>query len=520
MAILVNNPAEDYLKRYQTTAPATGMTTEAPKQTTMVRATNGLNQVDEDPKGTGTMIRTQPAQGVETTPPSSTVFHSTAGDNALDYVNRTSANLGKDPGAISEAGKLYADRVTNGLKTPDASSVNAQNTEDTAAARRAYLAKVSAEERAAQSGFAPGSAQATRIFDQSQAGVNAANQAGQSAVNAYIRQRTEDNMTRAQGLETQQYNRNRDVLRDAQDQDLAYYGRSEKATDRGLEAARVAYGKERDQVADSQWNTINTQNQEQRKFENQQVLKGDDDQAKRDLLNRLPEGPAKNQAMRLLAAGETPSDVLETIMSPDGSIKESYRGKTPGELGLEGEREYAIQTLELEAQAKGTAFDPNSPEGIKAIAAKMSEQRKVKNNPVTKETEAAEAERIRGKLSTGESLSKEEKDTAIKVGIIPPLTASTVPITGGAVSQFLKDNPHGQFAVNGNVFKILDKGSFNNGHETEFVGTNLKDDFVVLENVDTGKVYYYSDATDVKPEDRWFSERPTGRKSKKGEAAF
>lgn len=113
----------------------------------------------------------------------------------------------QDPGQITEAGKAYAARVTQNLQGNNPIVQNAQATEDTAAARRAYTARRDTQESLAQTPFGAGSAQYQRAMDQSQAGVNAANQAGQAGVNQVTRQATADALTAANNLEDQQYGR-------------------------------------------------------------------------------------------------------------------------------------------------------------------------------------------------------------------------------------------------------------------------------------------------------------------------
>lgn len=462
--------------------PEEGVSFEPPQETAMVRP----NQT--------------PVEGVSTElPKGNTAYSSTAGNNVAAYVNKASATLGSDPGAITEAGKIYADRVTQGLKTPDASAVNVQQTEDTAAARRAYLANVQASERIGQSGFAAGSAQATRIADQSQAGVNAANQAGQSSANEYLRRRTEDNMNRAQGLETQQYNRNRTNLADAQALDEQGYNRNERTIDRTLAADQTAYNRGRDAVADtryertyadsrgdkalenSRWDTLNAQQQTQLAFENAQVVKNGTDAEKRNLINSLPDGPAKNAVMAGLASGSmTTADALSKVMNPDGSIKEEYRGKTPGALGLEGEKEYAIQTLQLE----DPAFDPTSPEGVRKIAAKVLELRKTKESPITDATKAAVVTAASEKLKTGTELTPEETDALIKAGEIQSY---------GNISAFPTDERTAKALVGKPVrigttdYQVASTGSV----VTSRTATNQPrhTDYVVLKGED-GKVVY------------------------------
>lgn len=432
-----------------------------------------------------------------------TPFSSTAGDNVKAYLDKKSGTLGQDPGAISEAGNLYSDRVTNGLQTPDASSVNAQNTQDTAASRRAYLARVQSEEAIGQSGFSAGTAQADRIRSNSQAGVDEANQAGQNSVNAYVRQRTEDNMSRAQGLETQQYNRNRDNLGDAQGQDLQEYGRSEKATDRGIQAAATAYARGRDTVADTRydqtyadsrtdkttdnahWDTLNQQQQAQLAVENKAVADGKDDAAKRNLLAGLPEGPAKNAVMAGLADGSlTTATALAKVMNPDGSIKDEYRGKTPGALGMDAEKEYAEQTVDLQDPTLKTS---NPQEYLKRVNAEILAKRKAETSPITNETKAVEKTTLEEKIRNSETLTPEELESAKKSGAIPEYTAANIP-----TAEKGRDLVGKPVNIGGKVY-TYDSGA-KQWTGTSTFGGKTHTDYAVLKDSAGNKVYAFNGA--------------------------
>jgi hypothetical protein len=416
-------------------------------------------------------------QSAASAPPPNTGFNSTAGDNVKSYVDRASSTLGTDPGATTEAGRLYAERVTNSLKTPDASSVSAQQTEDTNAARRAYLARMSADERTAQSGMPLGGAQATRIADQSQSEVNAANQAGQNAVNAYIRQRTEDNMNRAQGLETQQYGRVRDALGDARAQAATEYGQYRDKIGDTRYADETAYN--RGEAAKDRAERL-----DQRNWEREQVIKGDSETAKQNLLSSLPDGPAKNVANQLLTQGKSPTEVLATVFNPDGSIKEEYRGKTPGALGVDAEREYALQTLQLEAEAKGTPFDPNSPEGVRAVAAKVVELRGAKNGPVTEETKIRTNEEAANRLA---SLKPGETPDPKDLETLPSINVSAIPIKPSHTQAWLAENQTGGWVrIGGEPYRVI-RGANDIGGEAG--------DYVILQTPDGTERYIRRDGT-------------------------
>jgi len=483
-----------------------------------------------------------------TPPPAPAVAPKPAAPTTLDsnissYLDNVSANLGKES-YTTEAGKLYADRVTSGLQTPDASSVNAQATEDTAAARRAYLARVSAEERVGQSGFALGSAQATRIADQSQAGTNAANQAGQNAVNDYIRQRTELNMDRARGLERDQqaqnqtnlgnvqnqsdrvYGRGRDAVGDARYENETNYTRTENAADRAERESRYAagdtqwektfeYGQSKDAadrvertgryaVEDAKDAQARADNLDQRNWEREQVIKGDDETAKRNLLNSLPEGPAKNVANQMLAQGKAPAEVMAAIFNPDGSIKEAYRGKSTVALGQEAIKEKAIATLQTEAAANGTLFDPNTPEGVRAVAARMMELQKTADAPITDAVNSATKADFAARLARGEELPEKDLQAAITAGVFPPKTVQQLPFGANAFKTFMDaggDENGGHVLIDGTPFKVLDGNSYVRQQGTGTSG-DRNADYVALEDATTGTKYW------VDSRGNWFSAPP------------
>lgn len=373
----------------------------------------------------------------------------TAENSAMTYVNNKAAglNAGRDPGYASEAGRLYGTAVTNGLKTPDASSVNAQRAEDTAASRRQYLARVQSGEAIGQSGFAPGSAQAQRMADQSQAGVNAANQAGQSSANAYIRQRTEDNMNRAQGLETQQYNRNRDILGDAEKQGQTIYNRGQ------------------DTITNQHWDTTHADQQKQQAFENSVVAKSGSDTEKRNLLSSLPEGPAKNAAMLALNSGKSVGEALAMVMNPDGTIKDgtgggtNYRGMDPATAEVQGSQKKAEAWVSATTDLK-----PGSPEYIAKVRQRLIDTDATVNKPITDATTAATNKIIADKISKGEPLTQTEVDTAKTDKIIPSLTstgggARSITSVDGA-TKYLQDHPDGNVILDGKNVKLIAGGRY------------------------------------------------------------
>lgn len=174
----------------------------------------------------------------------------------------------QDPGQLTEAGRLYAQRITQNLQGNNPLVTQASQAEDTAAARRAYLSRKNTMENLAQTPFTQGSAQYQRALDESQAGVNAANQEGRNAVNAFTRQTSRDALSDANGLEDQQYGR---------------------------------------AVGERTYRT--SQNQ--------------------DLSASIQDPKAKYAYQRMVAQGVDPKDAYAAVVGQSGTINEQYRGQSP-----------------------------------------------------------------------------------------------------------------------------------------------------------------------------------------------
>ena len=193
----------------------------------------------------------------------------------------------QDPGSITDAGKAYAARVTQNLQGNNPLVQNAQGTEDTAAARRAYLSRKDTQESLAQTPFTPGSAQYQRAMDESRAGVNAANQAGQAGVNQVARQATADNMNAASNLEDQQYGRAVGERTNAQ-----------------LQASQLA--------------------------------------------NQIQDPKAKYAFQRAVAAGADPLQAFQSIVGDTGTINAQYRGQSPVETVRQDATDWIKNTTSLQ----------------------------------------------------------------------------------------------------------------------------------------------------------------------------
>lgn len=174
----------------------------------------------------------------------------------------------QDPGQITAVGRAYADRIAKNLTGENPLVQNAQATEDTAAARRAYSARKGAGETLAQTPYSPGSAQYQRVMTEAQAGVDAANQAGQAGVNQLARAAGQDTLNAANALEDQQY-------------------------------ARALGERTNRQQQDSQ------------------------------LGNTIEDPKARYAYNRMVAAGVDPKEAYKAVVGETGTINEGYRGISP-----------------------------------------------------------------------------------------------------------------------------------------------------------------------------------------------
>lgn len=369
-----------------------------------------------------------------------------AGKSAAAHVTDNATRLGQDPGQISEAGKLYAQRVTQGLQGDDPLVKNAQQTEDTAAARRAYLSRQQTEESLGQSQFAAGSAQYQRAQDQAAAQVHQANQAGQAGVNQFTRERTADNMAAARDLENQQYNRNQTNLAQAQGLEDNQYGKAVgERTNRQQETQRLS--------------------------------------------SSIQDPKAKYAFDRAVAAGADPQKAYQDIVGQSGTINEQYRGQSP------------VQQVQQDAtdwvKATQPNLQPGSPEFQQAVTARMQATDKAQNAPVTAANKESAKEDLREIMRSGGDLTPEQTKEAIKTGVIPTVSMATIPAGTKHVNTFLKDNPGGKIAVGGEVYTIV-KGSQPRTSKTA-LGNPRHTDVTEMKDGKGNTVYYYKGEFHDKP---------------------
>lgn len=219
-----------------------------------------------------------PVQAPVAPPPAATY-------NPAAKAGATGSSL-QDPGQITGAGQAYAQRVMQNVQGDNPLITQARQSEDTAAARRAYLARKGTTEALAQTPFTPGSAQYQRALDESRAGVNAANQEGQNQVNAVTRQATRDAFTDANALEDQQYGR--------------------------------AVG--------------------ERTYQTQQ---------NQDLSASIQDPKAKYAYQRMIASGVSPQDAYAAVVGESGTVNEQYRGQSPVQQVQQDATDWVKATTDL-----------------------------------------------------------------------------------------------------------------------------------------------------------------------------
>ena len=113
-----------------------------------------------------------------------------------------------DAGALTTGGQFVEDETLRGLQTGEFAGIQSQaNRTDRNRAARDYMISKRAKERAANSGFAPGSKQYQDIMAQAQSEIASGNLAGEQALNQATRDEFKDYMNRASGIESERFGR-------------------------------------------------------------------------------------------------------------------------------------------------------------------------------------------------------------------------------------------------------------------------------------------------------------------------
>lgn len=131
------------------------------------------------------------------------------------------------------------------------------------------------------------------------------------------------------------------------------------------------------------------------------------------------------------------------------------------------------------------------------------------------DTDTIAIEEVMEKVRTGKQLEAKDLES-LRASSQFQTTLGGLPF-GSNFQAWSKANPDRVAVIDGKVFRVDQGGSFKNGNKrvAGLYDRENSDDYVQLTDMETGKVYYYSDATDVTEADRWFAEKPTSRTSKK-----
>lgn len=275
------------------------------------------------------------------------------------------------PGQLTEAGKMYEDRVKQGLLGDDPRVQNAQAREETAASRRQYMGRTGTEEALAQSGFTPGTPQYQRALMESQAKTDSANLEGSAQVNEYARQTGQENLERAKGLEEQQYNRS--------------------TTERSYKDTKELLGK-----TDTS-----------------------------SLIGSVTDPKAKNFLLKVQAEG---GDVNAAFaeMYEGGTLKQEYRSQTPVQ-NIRSDAEDWIKATQ-------PGLQPGTPEYDQAVVGRMSALDKAQQGPVNDAQEERErrtaTESVKVTQRRGESMTAEQFAAGIDSGDVENYALDKLPIRG------------------------------------------------------------------------------------------
>jgi hypothetical protein len=353
----------------------------------------------------------------------------------------------KDPGTLTPQGAAYRDQIMKRLQGVDPLVQNAQATADTMTSRTNYMARMGADEGAAQARFAPGTLQYQRMMDNSMAGANSANLAGQNQVNDLARTRGAEAVSLAGGIEKDAYGnaigeRNFQVGRD----DLKY----QRGTD--AQARQDKLGQQA--IENSHWETTNTQSQAELEYLHQRdaqsrqdaldaIKRGDVDGA----INAIQGAKAKNYLLSVKAQG---GDVLGAIngMFDNGTLKAEYRDSTPAQDSLQGQIDF-VKTIHPEW----------SDEQVQTEAiARMTNLDKTKQEPLGDQEQANQAQAVTEKIRLGQPLTAEDLALAKTQNLVPSVTSSgggSNQILGGGAATYLQQHPDGNLLMDGALVKLV-----------------------------------------------------------------
>lgn len=378
---------------------------------------------------------------------------------------------------ITESGRLYERGVEDRLTGADPLVKNAQNTADTNASRRGYMATKDMQESAAQAKYQPGTIQYQRMKDYADSGVNSANLAGQNGVNDFTRQRSAEAMDMAKGLESTAYGMTTDKQNFQVGERNYTDNRGDIQYQRGVNENQTAYNRTRDAQGDAiaAEDKTYTRGITERTYADTKALlaKGDVTGA----INSVQSQKAKNYLNKVRADGGDVNAAISGIYEANGTLKPEFRDSSP--------------VADIRAQAEewvnlvSPGLDPTAKEA--AVVKRMQDLDATKQGPVTAEAKVQEIEAVKAKDRSGIKLSPTEEELMISSGAYQEFTPQTLP-TGSNANALVGTKVN----IGGQAYKVT-KADYT---RTSGGGGNYPrhTDWTELEDSSGNKVYAYNGA--------------------------
>lgn len=366
--------------------------------------------------------------------------------NRVDGVDTKVA--GYDEGPMTEAGKLYADRIKGDLTTADNPYVRSiRETAERRATGNTYGAQSAAEEALGIAGITAGTSQYNRALAKAGAGANAANR---------------DLLNDAAGQSREFYQKGMDRAASWED---TMYGRAKGQRDTTLDIAK--YGDDR---SDKQRSVDETGRLEK---------KGD----ALAYINSISDPKARAAARNLYEQGKDPRDA--GIYDGYGGINEPYRSATPGKQDVEGlfDRIRSAYTGQVNPKTGAAWTEPE----MRAEASRLYGQG-LENEfrPLQQGATAADVEQIKQKQALGQPLTPAEQDALVKSGDTPSFsTPAQLPQDNTSQKQLVGKT----IRVGQTNYKVVNAGSVVTSRTWYNAARNT--DYMVLQDGAGQVVYAY-----------------------------
>jgi len=295
-----------------------------------------------------------------------------------------------DPGAISEAGKLYESRVLAGLQGKDQASLDMTERANTQASRNLYMAGKQGQEDALAGGLDAGSLQYQRTQDRALAGAREANLAGAQGLGDYLITRAEDIMTRGRGVESDSYNR---------------------ATGERDEAGAL-------------------------RLEN----RGNVD----NYINSFGDAQFKNYLRSVQAAG---GDVYAAAAGgmDRGTIRPEYASNDPVETLRDSARSWVDVTQPGLKESDPAAYEA-------AVIERVRQTDKSITSPISDAATLAAEKKAVSKWSAGNTLTDEDISAIVNGSSVPH--AAALPVSGSQLQGIIDSSPNGLLVVGSTLYKM------------------------------------------------------------------